>query len=39
MVDLRVKKKDGRVEDFRREKLVTSLERAGMKSKENVEKV
>ncbi len=39
MTELKVKKKDGSKEDFKREKLVTSLKKAGMESKENIEKV
>ncbi len=36
---MKVKKKNGSVEDFNREKLMNSLRKAGMESKENVEKV
>jgi len=39
MTELKVKKKNGSVENFNREKLMKSLKKAGMESKENVEKV
>ncbi len=39
MTELKVKKKNGSVEDFNREKLMKSLRKAGMESKENVEKI
>lgn len=36
---LKVKKRDGKVEDFSREKLLKSLRKAGMVSKEKMEKI
>jgi transcriptional regulator NrdR family protein len=39
MTEMKVKKKDNSIEDFNREKLVNSLKKAGMKSKENIEKI
>lgn len=39
MTELKVKKKNGKIEDFKVEKLVTSLKKAGMKSNENIEKI
>jgi len=39
MTELKVKKKNGSVEDFNREKLMKSMRKAGMESKERVEKI
>lgn len=39
MTELKVKKKNGKIEDFKVEKLVSSLKKAGMKSNENIEKI
>ena len=39
MAELKVKKKDGRTEDYSEEKIKSSLMKAGMQSKENIEKI
>jgi len=39
MTELKVKKKNGKIEDFKVEKIVASLKKAGMKSNENIEKI
>lgn len=39
MTELKVKKKNGSIEDFKREKLVNSLKKAGMQSEEKIEKI
>jgi transcriptional regulator NrdR family protein len=39
MTELKVKKKNGSVEDFKREKLVNSLKKSGMQSEEKTEKI